>query len=337
MFVKIKRCTSSKFFSYSLVSICLYLCILISISLLSSKTHAASSGSCWISQPDLNFGTVSAAGGRSNTSVKVTCNRYNHTKPVNLTMCIYIPEGNPTLANNRRRISSNTGNSSSYLSYDLFYDAALSQRIDTTANPSSLRCINQTFSPSENQKNTFITLYGSVYSGQSVLATRYTSFNMPLTLLFSASEDKVLTAQDVFAQNEVATNNLLVTANFENSCYLQSVPDLNFGQTNDLLQVKTSSNIISLSCPANTTWKVSLDNGLNYNGSSRRMRKGTDYISYALYQNPDHTQIWDTNSYSQGVGNNGTQQIKIYGKVPVHSKTVPAGDYIDTVTVTLTY
>lgn len=340
MFVKIKTCISSKFLPYSLVSLCLYLCVVISASFLSTESLAENNkASCWISQPDLNFGTVSTAGGRSNTSVKVTCNHYGHTKTVNLTMCLYIPEGDPSLANNRRRISSNTGsgNASSYLSYDLFYDPALTQRIDTTANPSSLRCVNQTLSPSENQKDTFIMLYGSIYPGQNVLATRYTSFNMPLKLLSNSSEDKVLSAQDVIAQNKTATNNLLVTANYENSCYLQSVPDLNFGQTDNLLQEKTSSTTIYLSCPTNTTWKVSLDNGLNYDGTNKRMRKGTDYIAYALYRDASLSQIWDAKSIAQDVGNNGTQQIKIYGKIPIQNKTVPAGDYLDTVTVTLTY
>lgn len=337
MFINKLKLIACKFQTYSFKSFALCFTVATAAFLFSNQTQAASTGSCWISGSDLNFGTVSTQGGRSNSTVQVSCNQYGQSQPVNVTMCLYIPEGSPTLANNRRRISSNTGDSSSYLSYDLFYDAALTQRIDTTANASSLRCVNQTFSTTENQKSSIINLYGSVYAGQNVLASTYTSFSMPMTLLFAYSEDKVPTVQDVIAQNKSGTNNLLITANFENSCYLQAVPDLSFGQTDNLLQEKTSSTTISLTCPTNTSWKVSLDNGLNYDGTSKRMRKGTDYISYALYQNANFSQIWDANSVSQNVGNNGTQYIKIYGKVPVQNKTVPAGDYVDTITVTLSY
>lgn len=318
------------------MSFSLLLTVALSTSVLSTESKAASNGSCWISGPNLNFGAVSGNGGRSSTSVQVTCNQYGQSKTVNATMCLYIPEGSPPLANNRRRLVSDR-NYTSYLSYDLFYDAALTQRIDTSANTSSLQCVNQTFTTSEHEKNSSITFYGSVYSGQNVLASSYTSYSIPITLIYAYSENNIPTIQDVIAQNKTAGNNLVVTANYENSCYLQSVPDLNFGQTDNLLKEKSSSTTVSLSCPTNTSWKVSLDNGLNYDGTSKRMRKGTDYIPYALYKDVNFSQIWDANSISQDVGNNGTQQIKIYGKVPIQNKTVPAGNYIDTITITLTY
>lgn len=338
MLVNIMRFIFSKTQTLTFLSLNIFLFSLISATFFSTESFAANnSGSCWISSPQLNFGTVSSRGGTSNTNVRVTCNHYNHSKPVNLTLCLFVPEGNPTLANNRRRITSNRGSGSDYLSYDLFYDAALTQRIDTTANTSSLRCIQQSFSTSENQKSFLMTLYGHIYPAQNVSATSYRSFNMPITLMYASSEDSIPSAQDVISNNQTATNNLLVTAEYENGCNLQSVPDLNFGQTNNLLQEKTNSTTISLYCPTNTTWKIGLDNGLNYDGISRRMRKGVDYIPYYLYKNSNFTQIWDSNSDSQGVGNNGTQQIRIYGKVPIQNKLIPAGEYSDTVTVTLTY
>lgn len=337
MLVKIIRFIFPKAQTLALLSLNIFLYYFISATFFSTASLAASTGSCWISGPQLNFGTVSSRGGTSNTNVRVTCNQYNHSKPVNLTLCLFVPEGNPTLANNRRRISSNRGNGSDYLSYDLFYDAALTQRIDTTANTSSLRCIQQTFSTNENQKTFLMPLYGYIYPAQNVSATAYRSFSMPITLMYAASENNIPSAQDVISKNQTASNNLLVTAEYENGCNLQSVPDLNFGQTNNLLQEKTNSTTISLSCPTNTSWKLGLDNGLNYDGVSRRMRKGIDYIPYYLYKNSNYTQIWDTNSDSQGVGNNGTQQIRIYGKVPIQNKLIPAGEYMDTVTVTLTY
>ena len=317
-----------------------YLCILGVLALgMSQQGQAAPTGSCWISVNKLGFGNVNSKGASSSTAATINCNQYNQTKPVNATLCIYVPEGNPTLAGGRRRISSNTGNGdlSSYLSYDLFYDPALSQRIDTQINSSTLMCVNKVIATTEHQVVYSIPIYGKVYAGQNVKASNYTSFSMPITILYAFSEDKMPTIADVIAGKQSGSNNLIVDASFENSCVLNSTPDLNFGQVTDLKQAVSGSTAISLSCPSNTTWKVSLDNGLNYSGSSRRMKNGNQYIPYALYRGADLSQPWDSTGYSQGTGNNGIQQIQIYGKVPAQSSMIPAGDYVDIVTVTLTY
>lgn len=304
-----------------------------------SKTHAASTGDCWVSVQPLNFGSVSSKGASSSTTASVTCNQYNQVQPVRITFCIFAPEGSPSVSNNRRRISSNTGdgNLSSYLSYDLFYDPAMTQRIDTTANASTLQCVNKTMGIGQNQATYSVPIYGKIYSGQNVKASYYTSFSLPLTVVTAYSETSMPTVENVIASGRSQTNNLLVTANYENGCNLYSTPDLNFGQTSDLSSPITNSTSISLSCPTNTTWKVGLDNGLNYDGSTRRMKNGTNYIQYALFKSADLSQTWDNTTYSQGTGTSGTQQINIYGRVPAQNNILPAGDYVDTVTVTLTY
>lgn len=302
----------------------------------SQSAQAASSGSCWVSVNKLGFGAVNSKGATSSTSATVNCNHYGHTKPVNVALCFYIPEGNPTLANNRRRIISNTWEFA-YLSYDLFYDSALSQRVDTQVNPSSLRCTNKVIAVGEDSAVYSIPIYGKIYEGQNVKADGYNSYSIPFILRYAFSEEKTSTVTEVITANQTNTNNLVVDANYENSCSLYTTPDLNFGQVSDLKQAITGSTAILLSCPTNTNWKVSLDNGLNYNGSSRQMKNGSYYIPYVLYRSADQSQLWDSNAYSQGVGNNGTQQIQIYGRVPSQSNQKPAGDYIDTITVTLTY
>jgi spore coat protein U-like protein len=82
---------------------------------------------------------------------------------------------------------------------------------------------------------------------------------------------------------------------------------------------------------------VNLDQGMNYDGTTRRMRKGADYIAYELYRDAQYSQPWNNSGTSQGMGNNGTQTIPIYGKAGPSSTAVPAGEYQDTITVTLTY
>jgi spore coat protein U-like protein len=215
----------------------------------------------------------------------------------------------------------------------------LTQRIDTQANLSTLKCTYKTFTVNENEKVFDLPIYGHVYAGQNVRAASYdNNNNTHVTLLYAFSQDKQPTTEEVLAsQSSNQSNSLSVTTNYENSCNLISASDLNFGQMNDLSRAVTSSTTVALSCPLNTSWKVNLDQGMNYDGVTRRMRKGTDYIAYELYRDAQYNQLWNNSGASQGTGNSGTQTISIYGKAGPSSTAVPAGEYQDTITVILTY
>ena len=306
--------------------------------LMGASSSVQASGSCWLSGPALNFGSVSSKGKTSYTNWQVTCNQYGHTKTVNVALCPYATAGGLGLSNNRRQMVA-YGATHSYLKYDLFYDPALTQRIDTQANLSTLKCSYKTFNVNENKKVFDLPIYGHVYAGQNVRAANYdNNNNTQVTLLYAFSQDKQPSIEDVLAsQSSNQSNSLNVTSNYENSCNLISASDLNFGQINDLSQAVTSSTTVALSCPLNTSWKVNLDQGMNYDGATRRMRKGADYIAYELYRDAQYSQLWNNSGASQGTGNNGTQTINIYGKAGPSLTAVPAGEYQDTITVTLTY
>lgn len=312
--------------------------LMLLFALMSVSSSAQASGSCWLSGPALNFGSVSGKGKTSYTNWQVTCNQYGHTKTVNVALCPYATAGGLGLSNNRRQMVA-YGATHSYLKYDLFYDPALTQRIDTQANLSTLKCSYKTFNVNENKKVFDLPIYGHVYAGQNVRAANYdNNNNTQVTLLYAFSQDKQPSIEDVLAsQSSNQSNSLNVTSNYENSCNLISASDLNFGQINDLSQAVTSSTTVALSCPLNTSWKVNLDQGMNYDGATRRMRKGADYIAYELYRDAQYSQLWNNSGASQGTGNNGTQTINIYGKAGPSLTAVPAGEYQDTITVTLTY
>lgn len=304
------------------------------------STAAKADNTCWLSGPALNFGAVSGAGKRSSTTWQVTCNFFGHTKPVNVTLCPYATVGGLGLLGNRRQLVSYSSWPHSFLSYDLFYDPALTQRMDTQSNLATLQCISRSMAVNENTKVFNLPIYGSIYAGQNVAAGNYKNNNdIMLTLLYGFSQNKPLSVEDVLASpsSRQASNALEVTTNYENSCNLLATTDLNFGQIDDLSKDVTSSGRVTLLCPLNTSWKVSLDQGLNANGTTRRMRKGPDYIAYGLYQDAQNSQVWSNSATAQGVGNNGTQSIHIYGKVMKSLIAPAAGDYQDTVTVTLTY
>ena len=306
----------------------------------SQAAHALKNGSCELSGPDLNFGSVSTKGKTSYINWQVTCHLSGIKQTANVALCPYVITGSLGDVNNRRRMINESTWPPSYLSYNLFYDPSLTQRIDTKADISSLKCTYATIEAKENKKTFNLPIYGLVYAAQNVTAGFFDNRgNTQIVLLYAFDDEKKPTEEDVLAysQGNPATNSFRVVSNYENSCSLVSTSDMNFGQINDLSKAVTSSTTIGLSCPLNTSWKVGLDQGLNYDGTTRRMRNGTDYIGYELYQDASYNQTWSNTNPSQGTGTNGTQMIQIYGKVPQSATVIPPGEYQDTITVTLTY
>ena len=151
--------------------------LMLPFALMGVSASAQASGSCWLSGPALNFGSVSGKGKTSYTNWQVTCNQYGHTKTVNVALCPYATLDGLGLSSNRRQMVSYSSWPHSYLTYDLYYDPALTQRIDTQANLSTLKCIYKTFTVNENQKVFDLPIYGHVYAGQNVTAGSYHNNN----------------------------------------------------------------------------------------------------------------------------------------------------------------
>ena len=191
--------------------------------LMGASSSVQASGSCWLSGPALNFGSVSSKGKTSYTNWQVTCNQYGHTKTVNVSLCPYATLDGLGLSSNRRQMVSYSSWPHSYLTYDLYYDPALTQRIDTQANLSTLKCIYKTFTVNENQKVFDLPIYGHVYAGQNVTAGSYQNNNdTRVNLLYAFSQDKQPSTEDVLASqsSNQSGNSLSVTTNYENSCNL---------------------------------------------------------------------------------------------------------------------
>lgn len=123
------------------------------------------------------------------------------------------------------------------------------------------------------------------------------------------------------------------------SCVITLASDLAFGSVPGLI---TSNNdqttSFNFTCTGRTPWSVGLGNGLNPTGSTRRMRQGAtaNYVQYELYTDSGRSTRWDTANVVTGTGSGSSQPLTIYGRVPF-GQAVPAGDYSDTVTITITY
>jgi spore coat protein U-like protein len=101
---------------------------------------------------------------------------------------------------------------------------------------------------------------------------------------------------------------------------------------------------IHVQCTDTTTYNVGLDKGLNGGTVSTRQMLGTlnapfASVNYGLYQEVGHTTNWgetvgvDTKA---GTGNGTTQDITVFGLVPVQTSVKP-DTYTDTVAITVTY
>jgi spore coat protein U-like protein len=96
---------------------------------------------------------------------------------------------------------------------------------------------------------------------------------------------------------------------------------------------------IELTCNTSLAYSVSLDDGANPEAGQRRVsRGGLDFVSYELYQDAARSVRWGEGpeSYAQ-TGTGAAQPLTIYGRVLAGQTTPAAGDYLDTVRMTIAW
>lgn len=123
------------------------------------------------------------------------------------------------------------------------------------------------------------------------------------------------------------------------SCQITLANTLAFGSTPGLITSnKDQTTSFNFTCTGRTPWSVGLNTGVNPSGSTRRMRQGasSNYVQYELYKDSGRGTRWDNTSVVTGTGTGSSQSLTVYGRVP-SGQAVPAGNYIDTVTITVTY
>lgn len=119
-----------------------------------------------------------------------------------------------------------------------------------------------------------------------------------------------------------------------------SATNLNFGTYTGVR--KTSTSTISVTCTNTTTYNVGLNAG-TATGATVTTRKMTDpggyTLSYGLYQNTGHSTNWGNTvgtDTKAGTGTGALQPLTVYGQLPA-ATVPPVGNYIDTITATITY
>lgn len=139
-----------------------------------------------------------------------------------------------------------------------------------------------------------------------------------------------------------ATTTFKVTATVASSCKVTAT-DLDFGAYDPLAAALDGTSTITATCTAQTPYTIGLDAGLKAGGTTTRRMTGDDtattLLSYELYSDTTRSAIWGAPggaTVAQSALTGGALNYTVYGRIPA-SQYVPAANYADTVTVTVTY
>ena len=144
------------------------------------------------------------------------------------------------------------------------------------------------------------------------------------------------------ASSQAATfrTSLSVSVRVINSCHASASP-LDFGVYDPAAPADaTASAMLRVRCAAGTSYAVRLGQGIiGKTGGKRQMRfDGAHVLSYRLYRDADHRQLWDgAPVYGRSAGKAGNEDIlKVYGRIP-HGQPAEPGLYRDVVLVSIDY
>lgn len=117
---------------------------------------------------------------------------------------------------------------------------------------------------------------------------------------------------------------------------------LNFGTVGVLSAAKDAQTSMSVTCTKSTPYSIGLNDGQQGTSpTARRMKLGSQMVTYGLYKDSPRTLPWGGPSYGAafvvgGTGAGTAQSLTIYGRVPAQTTPSP-GAYGDQVIATVTY
>jgi spore coat protein U domain-containing protein, fimbrial subunit CupE1/2/3/6 len=92
---------------------------------------------------------------------------------------------------------------------------------------------------------------------------------------------------------------------------------------------------INVNCDAETSFTVGL--GAGSGTGARQMQKGASALAYNLYTDASRTFVWGDGAAQNAVSATGTTVVlPVYGRIAAH-QNVPAGEYVDTIVITVSY
>lgn len=107
----------------------------------------------------------------------------------------------------------------------------------------------------------------------------------------------------------------------------------------DAQSTSTTTGEIQLNCTTGVPYRVTLGPGRNAAGDKRNMKHATavNLITYDLYQDAARVRPWNESAPLTGTGTGAAVSLTVYGRVLKAATTPPAGQYNDTVLVTIAW
>jgi spore coat protein U-like protein len=145
------------------------------------------------------------------------------------------------------------------------------------------------------------------------------------------------------ARADTDSTTFLVKITISESCDIHSTAPTNvdFGSNFRAVSVSEGVGALAVLCTQGTPWAIALDNGSHYDSTNsvRRMADSgaTNFVAYGLYQSSGTSTPWNAVNTKSGTGTGTTSAVPIYGTVPSGADNVPAGNYSDSVTATITF
>ena len=139
-----------------------------------------------------------------------------------------------------------------------------------------------------------------------------------------------------------STGNFKVTLTIQAECKLNSTTDIAFGTSGVIQAALTANGTLGVQCTNTTPYNIGLSAGAGTGATvtNRSMTAGTgSTIGYSLYRDTAFTQVWGdvvASNTMAATGSGAVQSYTVYGRVPAQT-TPAAGNYSDTVQVTVTY
>lgn len=150
----------------------------------------------------------------------------------------------------------------------------------------------------------------------------------------------MMTGAPAFATT--ANGTMAVSAIVLESCSVVSTPML-FGSLTDVGSSNVDSTAtLTLTCTPNADYYIGMNDGVNSTSGQRRLKHtvNAEFLDYNVFIDAARSQPWGnvagTNTKS-GTAPLGTAVHTVYGQIPAGVAGVSAGDYSDTVTVTVTF
>lgn len=96
---------------------------------------------------------------------------------------------------------------------------------------------------------------------------------------------------------------------------------------------------ISVNCTSGAPYSISLSSGFGIY-AARAMTNAGNTLAYNLYLDPTRLTIWGDGSAGTGIfngtGTGASVGTTVYGRIPA-KQNVPVGNYMDTITITVTF